>query len=143
MRQAIAVLLSPDQIREEVVGESAAPPRNHLVYVACEFRRSAQDVARVLYAVADEDLDNVVGPPGQEQRVGRGRSEQLADDRNRVGPSYVRDDFRPARACHEVDQLANDGGHCGPERRCTVGRECPTSEAPKPAVLLAVAGQQA
>ena len=55
-----------------------------------------------------EDLEDVIGPVGEQLPVLAGGAQQPADDRNRVPAGDVGDHVAAPRDGHRVDQLGDD-----------------------------------
>ena len=78
-------------LRNQVVGERFAPAGDHVVDVVVEFPPRREDVGLVFGDVPAEQLEEVVGPVGEQSPVLTRGTEQRGDDRHRVGPGDVGD----------------------------------------------------
>ena len=104
-----------------------APFGDHVVDVIIELTPRLQHDRFLLGEVAVEadDLEDVVGPPGELLPVLGRRAEQCADDRNRVGTGDVGDEFATARGDDVVDEFVDDGVDGVVHARCRAGCERP------------------
>ena len=128
MGEAVAVVLGADQLGDQIVGQCVASMSDHVVDVGVERIPGAQHDGRVVGGVPEEDLDDVVGPLGEQLPVLAGCTEQRADDRDRVLRRDVGDDVagagRRERVHQFIDDVDDDGAQpCGRSRGEHSGHE--------------------
>ena len=92
-------ILDANEFGEQIIGQALSPGRDHVVDVGVELVPRLQDDGLLFgeIAVEADDLEDVVGPSRELPPVLTRRSEQGADDRDRVGPRDIRDELAAAR----------------------------------------------
>jgi hypothetical protein len=111
--ESVPVVFGADQFRDQVVGEVVAPLGDHVVEVGVELVSGRHDDRLVVDDVPVEDLEDVIGPVGEQLPVAARSAEQLADDRNWIPACDVGDDVAAPRGGDWVDQLGDDPGDRG------------------------------
>ncbi len=106
--KSVAVDLRTHHVGQQVVGQRAAPVVDHVVEIVLECTPGAQDVRFVVDDVPVEDLEDVVGPVGEQMPVVRWGAKHRADDRDGVLPSDVSDHIAATRIHTLVDELGDD-----------------------------------
>ena len=129
--------------RDQVVGEVVAPLGDHVVDVGVELVAGRHDDRLVVGDVPVEDLEDVLGPVGEQLPVFAGSAEQRADDRNRVPACDVGDHVAVPRAGHRVDQFGDDVDDRGLQSCGRPWCERLADQSAQPMVFGAVQAQQA
>lgn len=142
LAELVAVLLGADQVGEQIVGESPAPPFHHGVDVVLELAPSRHDGGFVFGDVPVEHLEDVVSPFGEQLPVLAGCTEQSADDWNRVLPCDVVDDIALAGDCRAIDELGDDVANRGGQAGSRFGGEGLRDQLALSVVRVAVETQQ-
>ena len=101
-----------------------------------------EDVGLVFGDVPAEQLEEVVGPVGEQAPVLTGRTQKRRDDRHGVGPGDVGDHLAASLRGERIDQPVDDVGDDVVEPGDRPRRECLRHESAQPGVVGAVDGQQ-
>ncbi len=141
-RQPVAVVLGADQFRDQVVAERFAPAGDHAVDVVVEFPPRGKDVGLVFGDVPAEQLEEIVGPVGEQPPVLARGTQQRGDDRHRIGPCDIPDDLAAPLKDERIDQSVDDADDDVIEPRDRPRSECLRHESAQPGVVCAIHRQQ-
>ena len=140
-RQPVTRLLDRDEVAQQVVTGIGAALGDHVVHVRRELLVRPLDQREVLGQVVVEDAEDVRRPAREQLPVLGRRTEELADDRDRVRLAHVGDQLALALPDHAVDELADHGLHGGAEPVGRGRRERRGDEAAQPGMALALHGE--
>ena len=110
-------------------------------HVVVELLAGLLDDLEVVERGAVEDPQHVLGPSREELPVRPGRTEQFADDRDRIGLADVDRDVGATRRCHRIDQFADDLTHERPQPIGAARRERLGHETPQTGVDVTLGGE--
>ena len=137
-REPVAGLLDGDQLAQQIVARIVTTFVHHAPHVGVELRRGSLDNGQVRRQILVEDPEDVARPAREQAPVLCRRSQQLADDGDRIGLAHLRYELARATARHRIDE-PRDG--LADERAVPLGcgrREGRRDEPPQPGVLDAV-----
>ena len=142
--EAVAVVLGPDEVGQQIVGQRVPPVGDHVVDVGVEFAPGVHDERFVdAVGIEGEGGEDVVGPQCELLPVFAGRAEQRADDRNGIGPGDVGDDVATALGGNMIDEVVDDLDDDVVQACARAGGEGLGHQAAQPAVRVALEAQQA
>ena len=142
--EAVAVVLGPDEVGEQIVGQRVPPVGDHVVDVGVEFAPGVHDERFVdAVGIEGEGGEDVVGPQRELLPILARRAEQGADDRDGIGPGDVVDDVATAFGGNMIDEVVDDLDDGVVQARAGSRCEGLGHQAAQPAVRVALQAEQA
>ncbi len=141
--EAVSRLLHRDEVGEQIVGRTLAPPLDETLHVLPDLVLRLEDRRQLRHEVAVEEPQEVTGPPAEQPPILFGRAEQRADDRDRIGLAHIGHELAAARRRDRVDEAVDHLAHVWAQPVRGLRRERGRHEPPQARVLLAFGREDA